>query len=327
MRVSGPLTTHCIAGGAAAPGPELPCVLGERRDRGERGAGACSCWSPSCPRTTSPRARLSAPQTGTNGRGAPPSRAGACALPPAGKRPGPRAHGVGSCVCVRPYRCRLLRLLAPQRATAARFNTSQDLSVPAVHSGAPPPPHGCCKPLLELLCTLLPLGAGGHFHASATRQRQYQASTHHSPPAPNSERFCYSRRCRDPFPAGRSSVSLFAASAVIYRPSGLLTIPWEPRQPKLTGKCPLPCLQHFRRGSSGLPCCMAAPPPLYCMNCRAEAVFNGRAVTVQLLLPASRDISQCGAREREAALPCTAAGIAGTRLHRCAGPLDRKSVV
>lgn len=123
------------------------------------------------------------------------------------------------------------------------------------------------------------------------------------------------------FPAGGSSVSLFAASAVIIDKSTvLLTIPWEPREPKLPGKCPLPCLQHFKGGSSSLSCCMADSPLLYSMNCQAEAAFNGIAVTGQLFAsPASRDISLRGSGEGEAALYCTAAAalLLGLRLPGC----------
>lgn len=122
-------------------------------------------------------------------------------------------------------------------------------------------------------------------------------------------------RCRDLFPAERSSVSLFAAPAVIYNSSVLLTIPWERREPKLPGKCPVPCLQHCQRGSSALSRCMAASPLLYRMNCKEEAAFNCRAVTGQFSSPASRDISLHGSGRGR--LPAAAQLPLGLRLPGC----------
>lgn len=72
-----------------------------------------------------------------------------------------------------PLPAALLRPRPAPQAPALRWDAVKDLCVPAVHSGllSPPPlppPHGC-EPFLELLRTLSLLGAGGHFHASASR--------------------------------------------------------------------------------------------------------------------------------------------------------------
>ncbi|XP_041261262.1 RNA helicase Mov10l1-like [Onychostruthus taczanowskii] len=83
----------------------------------------------------------------------------------------PRMGCAAPAAAAAPLPAALLRPRPAPQAPAVRWDALKDLCVPAVHSGLllpPPPPHGC-EPLLELLLTLSLLGAGGHFHASASR--------------------------------------------------------------------------------------------------------------------------------------------------------------